>query len=189
MRQNSTVSSTFPRTRKSRRGYDIEQVEDFLEEARSAYDAEPDAPAVLGADEIRRTAFPLKKGGYSPAHVDAALERLEDAYASRERDKARRVAGDEAWFAAARTNAKEIIDRLARPQGHKFRRAGFLTNGYDRKQVDAFGARLSDYFLKGSPMSVDEVRTIAFRPRKGGYRESQVDYFLDSVVSVMLAVR
>jgi DivIVA domain-containing protein len=55
--------------------------------------------------------------------------------------------------------------------------------------VDAFGDRLSDYFLKATPMSVDEVRQVAFRPKKGGYSEAQVDYFLDSVVAVMLAVR
>ncbi|HNP16649.1 MAG TPA: DivIVA domain-containing protein, partial [Terrimesophilobacter sp.] len=73
------MSSTFPRTRKSRRGYDIDEVEEFLEEARRVYNAEPGAPTVLGSEEIRRTAFSLQKGGYSPAHVDAALERLEDA--------------------------------------------------------------------------------------------------------------
>jgi len=33
------------------------------------------------------------------------------------------------------------------------------------------------------------VRTVAFRSVKGGYRESQVDYLLDSVIDVMLAVR
>lgn len=38
-------------------------------------------------------------------------------------------------------------------------------------------------------MSIDEVRTVAFRPKKGGYREAQVDYFLDSVIAVMVAVR
>ena len=183
------MSSTFPRTRKSRRGYNIDQVEDFLEEARRVYNAEPGAPTVLGADEIRRTAFALQKGGYSPAHVDAALERLEDAFASRERDHARQAAGDDAWYMSARNNAKDIIGRLARPAGQKFHRAGFLAEGYDRKQVDAFADRLADYFLKASPMSIEDVRTIAFRPKKGGYREAQVDYFLDSVVNVMLAVR
>ena len=183
------MSSTFPRTRKSRRGYDIDQVEDFLEEARRVYNAEPGAPTVLGSEEIRRTAFELQKGGYPPAHVDAALERLEDAFASRERDHARHVAGDEAWFAMARKNAKDIINRLARPRGQRFRRAAFLVDGYDRKQVDEFGDRLADYFLKAQPMSIDDVRSVAFRPRKGGYSEAQVDYFLDSVVTVMLAVR
>jgi DivIVA domain-containing protein len=183
------VSSTFPRTRNSRRGYDIDEVEDFLEEARSAYNAEPGTPTVLGAESIRRTAFTLQKGGYSPAHVDAALERLEDAFASRERDRARQIAGDEAWFAKARSDAREIIDRLARPRGKRFSRAGFLSDGYDRKQVDAFGDRLSGYFLKGASLSIDDVRLVSFTPKKGGYSEAQVDYFLDAVVSVMLAVR
>jgi DivIVA domain-containing protein len=38
-------------------------------------------------------------------------------------------------------------------------------------------------------MSVDEVRTVVFRPARGGYDESQVDYLLDAVVAVMLAVK
>ena len=187
--QNSQVSSTFPRTRNSRRGYDIDQVEDFLEEARTAYSSEPGASVILDADAIRHTSFALTKGGYSPTHVDAALERLEDAFAGRERDSARAVAGDDAWFNAARRNAREIIDRLARPHGRRFSRVNFLSGGYDRKQVDAFGDTLSDYFLKATPLSVDAVRTIAFRPKRGGYTEVQVDYFLDSVIAVMLSVR
>lgn len=183
------MSSTFPRTQKSRRGYDIDQVDEFLEEARNAFNAEPGRAVGLLSDDVRRTSFAMQKGGYSPIHVDAALERLEDAFATREREGARAQMGDQAWFNIARTNAKEIIDRLARPKGKRFRRAGILRDGYDRKQVDAFADQLSDYFLKATPMSVDEVRLIAFRPAKGGYKESQVGYFLDSVITVMLAVR
>lgn len=183
------MSSTFPRTRNSRRGYSIDQVEDFLEEARRAYSAEPGAPVVLASQNIRSASFAQQKGGYSPVHVDAALERLEDAFANREREGARAQMGDAAWFNIARTNAKEIIDRLSRPKGQKFGRAGFLSDGYDRKQVDEFSLLLSDYFLKATPMSVEDVRLIAFRPAKGGYKEAQVDYFLDSVIAVMLAVR
>lgn len=183
------MSSTFPRTRKSRRGYSIDQVEDFLEVARAAYTADPGSSASLTANDIRNASFATQKGGYSPVHVDAALERLEDAFANREREAARQQMGDAAWFNLARTNAKEIIDRLSRPQGQRFNRASFLSDGYDRKQVDEFAQRLSDYFLKATPMSVEEVRLVAFRPAKGGYSESQVDYFLDSVVDVMLAVR
>ncbi|MEO7349866.1 MAG: DivIVA domain-containing protein [Terrimesophilobacter sp.] len=183
------MSSTFPRTRKSRRGYSLEQVDDFLEHARIAYTAGPYDSAPLVSSDIRQTSFDMQKGGYSPTHVDAALERLEDAFANRERESARAQMGDQAWFNKARTNAKEIIDRLARPTGKRFRRAGFLRDGYDPKQVDAFAVKLSDYFLKATPMSVDEVRLIAFRPKKGGYSEAQVDYFLDSVIGVMLSVR
>lgn len=183
------MSNTFPRIRTSSRGYNVDQVEDFLEDARRAYAADPNAPVVISADSIRHTSFGLQKGGYSPSHVDAALERLEDAFATRERDKALRDVGDQAWYSGARARAREIIARLERPDGSRFRRAGFLTTGYDHKQVDAFARRLESYFTKGTSMSVEEVRSVAFRARKGGYREAQIDVFLDAVVSVMLAVR
>ena len=183
------MSTTFPRTRKSRRGYSVDQVEDFLEDARRAYSAEPHEPAVVNATNIRQMAFALEKGGYSPVHVDAALERLEDAFATRERERAIQERGDEAWYAEARTIAKEILDRLARPVGHRFDRGSFLSNGYHCKDVDAFARRLVNYFQDGKPMSIDEVRMVAFRPKKGGYREAQVDLLLDAVVNVMLAVR
>ena len=80
-------------------------------------------------------------------------------------------------------------DRLARPDGQKFRRVGILATGYSRKEVDAFAARLVGYFQHGKPMSIDQVRTVTFTPQRGGYHETQVDVVLDSVVDVMLAVR
>lgn len=187
--QNGPVSTTFPRTRKSRRGYDIDQVEDFLEEARRAYTADKAVPTVVNAQNIRTTAFAMQKGGYSPTHVDAALERLEDAFASRERERAVEQTGDEAWFTQARSTAQQILDRLSRPARHRFGRMSFLSNGYNPKDVDEFGDRLVDYFQSGKPLTVEEVRTVAFRPKKGGYREAQVDLLLDTVIDVMLAVR
>lgn len=183
------MSTTFPRTRRSRLGYDVEQVEDFLEEARHAYGAEPGQPTVVTAESIRRTAFALKKGGYSTAHVDAALERLEDAFSGREREVDLQRTGERAWYDRARTVAQEVLDRLARRDGEKFQRVGGLSDGYDVKEVDRFAARLRDYFEDGAPMGVDEVRTVVFRSRRRGYREAQVDMLLDSVVDVMLAVR
>ena len=71
------VSTTFPKTRRSAMGYDIAQVEDFLEDARRAYSSAAGTPAVLSSNGIRSTAFALQKGGYATASVDAALERLE----------------------------------------------------------------------------------------------------------------
>lgn len=183
------MSTNFPRTRKSRRGYDVEQVEDFLEEARRAYAVDSSLPAALSAESIRTTAFAMQKGGYSTVHVDAALERLEDAFASRERERAVARAGDQAWYTDARGAAQQILDRLARPAGHRFDRVSFLSDGYHRKDVDAFSARLVEYFQSGKPLSVDEVRAIAFRSQKSGYREGQVDVLLDRVVAVMQAVR
>jgi DivIVA domain-containing protein len=184
------VSTTFPRTRKSRRGYNVDQVEDFLEDARRAYSSELLGPSVVTAESIRTTAFAMQKGGYSTTHVDAALERLEDAFASRERDRAfAPPGGDAEWYGRARATAQAILDRLARPEGHRFSRVSFLTRAYDVKQVDAFADRLVDYFQHGKPMSIDEVRLVAFTAARRGYNESQVDLLLDNVIDVMLAVR
>lgn len=187
--------STFPRTRKSVIGYDTEQVDEFLQTARRAYDGgaadggtADDAPLLTAAD-IRHTAFAMKKGGYSTSHVDAALERLEDAFAARERESARTAMGDAAWFEQARTTAQVILNRLERPAGERFERVSFLTYGYNKADVDRFATRLSKYFQDGRPMSVEEVRTVTFRPQRGGYREIQVDLLLDGVTDVMLAVR
>lgn len=186
---NRVVSTTFPRTRNSRKGYNIDQVEDFLEDARKAYAAEPNQPVVITSAVIRQTAFELQKAGYAADSVDAALERLEDAFAVRERERAIRERGDEAWYTEARTVAQEILARLARPAKHRFDHVSFLSSGYDRKEVDKFADRLTQYFQDGKPMSVEEVRTVAFRPAKRGYREAQVDLLIDAVVNVMLAVR
>ncbi len=189
MVQDSRVSTTFPRVRKSKAGYSVNEVEDFLEEARQAYSADRLAPSVVTAESIRRMAFDMEKGGYSVVHVDAALERLEDAFAAREKDRAVAEMGDQAWFGQARSTAQQALDRLDRPWGHKFKRVNGLTVGYNPKDVDDFGEQLTAYFQDGKPMSVEDVRTISFRTRRGGYNEAQVDYFLDAIVGVMLAVR
>lgn len=180
---------TFPRARKGRPGYDIDEVEDFLEEARRAYTSENPDVAVITAASIRTTAFSLRKGGYSTSHVDAALERLEDAFAAREREREIARMGEEAWYAEARRTAQELLDRVVRPAGKRFQRVTFLTLGYSVKDVDAFADRIAAYFQSGAPLTTEDVRTVAFRPQRGGYREAQVDYVLDTVIRVMLAVR
>lgn len=185
---NGAVSTTFPRTGKKTLGYSLEQVEEFLASARRAYDAN-DEDAALTAEIIRHTAFSMQKGGYSPEHVDAALERLEDAFAARERERAAGGPGGRAWMDQARTTAEELLARLSRPVGHRFSRTSFLSVGYKRADVDRLANKLVKYFQDGRPLTVDEVRTAVFRPERGGYREAQVDVVLDSVVDVMLAVR
>ena len=181
--------STFPTTRKSKLGYNTEQVDGFLDRAREAYNGTVRSGQALHAADIRHTAFAMQRGGYSTGHVDAALERLEDAFAAREREDARAAAGEQKWLEDARTTAQVIINRLGRPEGKRFERSGVLSQGYNRADVDRFSARLMRYFQDGRPMSIDEVRTVVFRPQRHGYREIQVDLLLDSVTDVMLAVR
>lgn len=181
--------STFPRSPRSKLGYDVHQVDEFLQAARRSYDGDTSSAGGLTAADIRHTAFSMSKGGYSTTHVDAALERLEDAFAAREREAARAAKGDAVWFEEARTTAQVVLNRLDRPAGHRFDRVSLLTLGYNRQEVDRFTNRLVRYFQDGRPMSVDEVRTVTFREQRGGYREIQVDLLLDSVTDVMLAVR
>jgi len=180
---------TFPRARKGRHGYDIDEVEEFLEDARRAYTADNPAASVVTADSIRTTAFSMRKSGYSTTHVDAALERLEDAFAARERDREIAQVGDEAWYAKARETAQAILDRVVRPKGKRFQRVSVLTVGYSIRDVDAFADRIAGYFQSGAPLTAEDVRTVAFRAQRGGYREAQVDLLLDTVTRVMLAVR
>ena len=184
----NAVSTTFPRTSKKTLGYKIEQVDDFLASTRQAYD-QGDADKHLTAQEIRHTAFAMQKGGYSPQHVDAALERLEDAFAARERERAAATMGEKAWLDEARATAQVLVERLGRPAGHRFDRTSILSVGYSRADVDRFANKLVKYFTDGFPITVDDVRTSVFRPQRGGYREAQVDVVMDSVVDVMLAVR
>lgn len=190
LRQNGAVTSTFPLARSGKPGYDVAEVDAFLERAREAFSAPMADEAPLTSDEIRHTAFRLvRKGGYSARHVDAALERLEEAFAGRERDQAIAREGSEAYYLEARSIAQEIIDRLDRPAGKKFRRVSPLTRGYHPADVDLFAARVSAYFERGQALPVETVRTIAFRSRYRGYHETQVDLLLDTVIRLMLAVR
>ncbi len=183
------MANTFPRSRRTKLGYRVEDVDEFLAQARRAYDAPLGASAGLDSKSIRRTAFAMEKGGYSTAHVDAALERLEDAFALREREHAVRTIGEKEWFGQARSTAAEIQGRLSRPDRERFERVGMFSLGYDPTEVDRFCARLQRYFKDGVPMGVDEVRTVAFRSVRRGYAEWQVDLLLDAVIDVMLAVR
>ncbi|WP_229715500.1 DivIVA domain-containing protein [Subtercola lobariae] len=188
------VSQTFPVSRKSSMGYNVDEVEKFLSDARAAYEAQGDPAhidqdAELDSRSIRRASFSLQKGGYSTAHVDAALERLEDAFSARERARAMHEIGDEKWYTLSRDRAREIVARLERSRGHRFRRVGILTGGYDRGDVDDFCDVIISYFREGAVVTIEDIRGAVFRPKLGGYNEAQVDMVLDAVVDVMLSVR
>lgn len=178
--------STFPHARRWHPGYNVDEVEEFLRIARAAYDGDS---AGLTSEQIRHTAFGIRRGGYETAPVDAAMERLEDAFAVRERDAERARLGEERWHERASAAAHDVVARLERPATHRFRRTSILTVGYRTADVDAFADRLLGYFRQGAPLPVQEVRGAVFRAQRGGYAETQVDLLLDAVTEVMLAVR
>ena len=81
-----------------------------------------------------------------------------------------------------------MLDRLSRPKGHRFDRVGALRYGYRVDEVDLVADKLARYLETGDSVTVEQVRAVAFRMQRGGYRETQVDAVLDAVIEVMLAV-
>jgi DivIVA domain-containing protein len=183
----SATKTPFPLVSGRDKGYDPKVVDAFLDRARAAFEDDQDASA-LAASDIRAAAFPLVRHGYRPEAVDAALARVEDAFAIRERERALAAAGTGEWIGRTRERAQEILDRLSRESGRRFDRVRGLGYGYRVDEVDLVADKIAAYLAQGKPVTVEQVRTVAFRMQRGGYREAQVDAVLDAVVDVMLAV-
>lgn len=184
------MAATFPTVSGWKNGYEPGQVDEFFTRARDAFERERPVDGDLDAHAVRSVGFDLVRRGYHVAVVDAALDRLEDAFAARNRERIIAEEGEEAWFSHLGKAAASLRGRLDRPDGERFDYADRSVPGYEPADVDALCTKLAGYFADGVPMSVDEARRAVFRTRKGpnGYVESQVDAFLDRVVEIMAAV-
>ncbi|MFG6476501.1 DivIVA domain-containing protein [Microbacterium sp. P06] len=180
------AAAPFPDVVGRQKGYEKRAVDAFLARAREAFEA--DEPGTLRSAEVRATAFPLVRRGYAIAPVDAALGRIEDAFAAREREQAMSRRGARAWVAESRETAQTVLDRLTRPRRRRFARVNVLRYGYRIDEVDLVADKLARYIASGDPVTPEQVRAVAFRMQRGGYHEVQVDAVLDAVVEVMLAV-
>ncbi|WOF21568.1 DivIVA domain-containing protein [Microbacterium betulae] len=188
MTDTRTTPLPFPLATGREKGYEREAVDRLLAEARSAFEQQ-DEGASFDADRVRAASFALTRGGYRIDAVDAALARVEDAFAAREREQAIAATGPEAWVSRARADAQTLLDRLTRPEGQRFDRVGFLRFGYARVEVEIVADRLVGFLARGEALSVEQIRQSAFRMTRNGYREEQVDAVLDAAVDVLLAVR
>lgn len=184
--QVASAPPAFALTSGRERGYHRTAVDTFLASARRAFETGGDE---LSAEDVRTASFPLVKGGYVVADVDAALGRVEDAFAARERERVVRAQGAGAWVEQARADAQTILDHLARPRRRRFARTGVLTFGYRIDEVDHVSTRIVRYLRDGDALSAEQLRSAAFRMQRGGYREEQVDALLDATIDVILAVR
>ena len=185
MTSETQLPPVFPEAQGRARGYEKRAVDEFLVKARDAFES---SDSSVSSADVRQAAFPLARRGYAVASVDAALGRIEDAFAARERGAAVSDAGAHDWVGQARTSAQEVLDRLSRPKGHRFERVSGLQYGYRVDEVDLVSDKISRYLASGEPVTVEQVRSVAFRMQRGGYRELQVDAVLDCVVEVILAV-
>ncbi|WGW13095.1 DivIVA domain-containing protein [Saxibacter everestensis] len=184
------MSTTFPTMSGWKNGYDPDQVDRFFTKARESFERDVPEADDLTAQSVRTVGFDLVRKGYHVAVVDAALDRLEDAFAQRQRDRLIQQRGQDAWMAELSRSAASLRGRLERPDGERFNRAARGEVGYEPADVDALCEKLRGYFNDGVSMSVDESRRAVFRTCKGekAYDEDQVDAFLDRVVEVMAAV-
>ena len=181
------MKRNFPRMSAWKVGYDPAQVDSFFRRARESYERTDPQPGDLDARAVRTVGFDLVRRGYHVGVVDAALDRLEDAFAERSRQNLIAASGEDAWVRELTRAASALQGRLQRAPGERFNYAEKGQYGYDIAQVDALCDRINGYFTQDHAMSIDEVRRILFRVRKGkqAYDEDQVDAFIDRVVEVM----
>lgn len=185
------IPATFDRVERSKYGYNAKQVDAFLSRARASFENPVGAADQVASTDVRDVAFDPVKGGYDANSVDAALDRLEDAFARRERDDLISQKGEEAWLRQIGKLSGILRGRLHRPDGERFRRpAKKKVRSYNVQDVDALCAELVGYLEHDQALSVDTVRRAVFRAAKGdeGYEEAQVDAFLDRVVELMAAI-
>lgn len=170
------AAEPFERVPRLRRGYDRGQVEKFFARARRVWDA-GGPPGQVTSWHVRTVGFDLRPGGYDIAAVDVALDRIEDASASREQR-------------GGSTNGSErdaVATRLERPAGQRFPRARMMNVGYRRGDVDVLLEQIRDDLTGGQQLSVAEVRGAVFRGVRGrrSYAEAPVDACLDRVVDLL----
>lgn len=182
------MSSLFSTVSRLRSGYDKDDVDEFFDHARQAYEGR--APEPLTSADIQASAFDLVRGGYDTQEVDAALDRLEGAFVARQRAEYVAAHGQEAWMAALAESARTLYGRLGRPDGQKFAPAERGKPAYARDDVDALCDRLVAYFDHQEPLTSAEIRSARFGRAKGadGYAEGPVDAFFARAVEVLLGV-
>lgn len=179
--------STFKTVAKGKLGYEPSAVDAFIVRARDQYNNF--SAQILDWRDISSQKFPLVKGGYEVAAVDAAIDKLQDTFAERELSRKANP------FASGLTETLLVelrgllLGRAERPKNKRFQSVGVLAVGYSRKEVDALLSIVKDYFSGEEELSIDEVRALTFKGKRGGYIESQVDAYIERLVEYLQTQR
>lgn len=179
-------------------GYNVAQVDAFLERAHSLYETDD---VRLTQQDIQEVSFDLARNGYVISQVDAALSRLERAVVDKntEYDLAQR--GRVAWKAETEAVYRDLLKHAKRDYRNRFAEGKKRRPSYDRKQVDDMVDQTLDkiaVMLGVKPNwgndaeyleDIDStfVSNIIFTQRSGkhGYDERQVDYYLNTCIRLM----
>lgn len=146
---------------KSKWGYNIAQVDEFLNRAHSLY-VSP-GPG-MSQEEVQLVTFDLQKGGYSFAQVDAALIRLGLAIVDKHAQRDIAEEGLNAWIGNTRALALTLQPRAEAADGRRFRKGSYGIPSYDKGQVDAIVRKA--WFNIASTMGILTTLTGAGNPRK-----------------------
>ena len=171
----------FTRVNRLHKGYHCRQVDAFLDHVEVSLGGVFPPPT---ASEVRQAGFELVRGGYAVVEVDEYLDALEE-----------RVLVVQGRMAGRRGRADPVGEadflkaELTGPYMKRFPRAFTLRRGYHPDDVDDFVDRVVGALDGTDAVSVEDVRHVPFRPRRGGYREDAVDDAMDRVVEYLLLVR
>lgn len=201
MAQNTNTSrntSSMERVGKRKFGYNVSQVNEFLERAHKSYVSND---MELTQKDIQEVSFDLERNGYVISQVDAALSRLENAVVDKitEYDISHR--GRVVWKAELEDIYRTLLKHAKRAERQRFAPGEDKRPSYDRTQVDELVNQILDKIavsLGRAPSwdteedILDEIESefvsdIVFTQRKGkhGYDERQVDYYLNACVRVL----
>ncbi len=177
------MSNNFPTAGAKELGYEPGQVDAVINQARVQF-AEPNSN-IIDAKNLRTAQFDLVADGYQIDAVDAALDRLDDAFAQREKQRLAANLNSVDAFDEVDKIRKLIKGRVRRPNGKKLARAGLFAKGYSVRQVDQFLTRVGLRLSGKAELSISELRSVTFKPKWGGYIENQVDALIDKTVEYL----
>ena len=177
------MQANFKRVATDEEGYDPAQVDEMIGLARTQF-ADPSS-RVLRAAVLRTSQFRLVKGGYEIGAVDAALDRLDDAFAANEAKRLLAKRGHQGAQLHLDEMKKLILGRIDRPKSHRFDAASLFHKGYSKRQVDAVADLIAQALNGENELAISYLRQVVFSPRWGGYQENQVDAYIDKAVEFL----
>lgn len=191
-------ASGMERVGKRKLGYNVAQVNDFLEHAHKLYDSDD---AELTQQDIQDVSFDLERNGYVIGQVDAALSRLERAVVDKCTEHELSECGRVVWKARIEALYRKLLKHAQRDYRDRFDSGAPHRPSYARKQVDIMVDQALDKiaFMLGHELEwetdddtlngidADYVSNVIFTQRTGkrGYDERQVDYYLNACVRLL----
>lgn len=154
-------------------------------------DDERSDTALPEPEQLRTATFRRQRGGYDPAEVDAAIDRLEDRAAAVHARLRVEEDGVQAWDDRMDRQLEQIYGRLRRPSGQRFRAPSAASaRGYSAPQVDELCEAVLGEIDRQQAPDADTIRHAVFDPAYGHdvYEENQVDAFLDALVDLVLTL-